>query len=59
MDSEQGFTPALLDNKLKELTSSMHSIQGTSQWLIRNRKQAKLIVKVWYREMQKGEFKLL
>jgi len=55
---QQSFSPALLDSKLKELSSSIHSIQGTSSWLIHHRKHAKNIVKIWYKEFQKGRFYL-
>lgn len=56
MDSSHGFSPASLDKKLKDLTSSLQSIQATSQWLIHHRKHAKIAIKIWYKEMQKGNY---
>ena len=51
------FTPGSLDSKLRDLNSTMQSIQGVSQWLITHKKYAKTIVGVWFREMQKGWLK--
>ena len=50
------FTPGSLDNRLKDLNSTMQSIQGVSQWLITHKKYAKTIVGVWFREIQKGSY---
>lgn len=49
------FSTSALDKKLKELNSTLQSIQGTSQWLIHYRKNAKTIVGQWYKEIQSGE----
>ena len=48
------FTPEALDSKLRDLNSTLQSIQGVSQWLMNHKKYAKTIVGVWFREMQKG-----
>ncbi len=48
------FSAAALEKKLKDLNSSLQSIQGVSQWLIHYRRNAKTIVNVWYKELQKG-----
>lgn len=56
MDASQAFSSALLDKKLKELNSTLQSIQSTSQWLIHYRKHVKPIIKTWYKEFQKGIF---
>lgn len=52
-----GFSTSTLDKKLKDLNGTLQSIQGTSQWIIRHRKNAKTIVSLWYKEMQKGKVK--
>ena len=48
------FSASGLELKLRDLNASMQSIQSVSKWLIHNRKYAKTIVGVWFREMQKG-----
>ncbi|XP_064398184.1 regulation of nuclear pre-mRNA domain-containing protein 1B-like [Halichondria panicea] len=48
------FSAAALEKKLKDLNSSLQSIQGVSQWLIHYRRNAKTIVNVWYKELQKA-----
>ena len=50
------FTSASLESKLRDLNSTMQSIQGVSQWLLTHKKYAKTIVGVWFREMQKGMY---
>ena len=52
-----GFSASSLDKKLKGLNGTLQSIQGTSQWIIHHRKNAKTIVGFWYKEMQKGKVK--
>lgn len=52
--SSERFTSSTLDSKLKDLNSTMQSIQGVSQWLISHKKHAKTIVGIWYRDVQKG-----
>lgn len=56
--SNHGFSASALDKKLKGLNSTLQSIQGTSQWLIHYRKNAKTIVGQWYKELQNGEVKV-
>ncbi|XP_003391384.2 PREDICTED: regulation of nuclear pre-mRNA domain-containing protein 1A-like, partial [Amphimedon queenslandica] len=48
------FTPGVLESKLRDLNSTMQSIQELSQWLINNKKHAKSVVGIWFREMQKA-----
>jgi hypothetical protein len=50
-----GFTEGALAKKLADLNSSQQSIQTLSLWLIHHRKHHATIVKVWFRELQKGE----
>ena len=56
--SNHSFSASALDKKLKGLNSTLQSIQGTSQWLIHYRKNAKTIVSQWYKELQNGEVKV-
>lgn len=55
MASPHGFSVPSLEKKLKELNTTLQSIQGLSQWAIHHRKHAKTIISVWYKELQKGE----
>ena len=48
------FSPGVLESKLRDLSSTMQSIQELSQWLIHHKKHARSIVGIWFREMQKG-----
>lgn len=41
--------------KLSDLNPSQQSIQTLSLWLIHHRKHHSVIVKVWMRELVKGE----
>lgn len=49
-----GFTENALVKKLMDLNPSQQSIQTLSLWLIHHRKHHGTIVKVWFREMCKG-----
>ncbi|KAL5467428.1 hypothetical protein EMCRGX_G031649, partial [Ephydatia muelleri] len=53
MASGHGFS-ATLEKKLKDLSVTVHSIQGISQWVIHHRKHAKTVVGHWYKELQSG-----
>lgn len=53
-----GFSTSSLERKLKDLNSTLQSIQGTSLWIIHHRKNAKTIISLWYKEMQKGGVKV-
>ena len=55
MASGHGFS-ATLEKKLKDLSVTVHSIQGISQWVIHHRKHAKAVVAHWYKELQSGEY---
>ena len=55
MASPHGFSVPILEKKLKELNTTLQSIQGLSQWAIHHRKHSKSIISVWYKELQKGE----
>ncbi len=57
--STSSFSAAALEKKLKDLNSSLQSIQGVSQWLVHYRRNAKTIVSVWYKELQKGTTRLV
>lgn len=48
------FTESALTTKLLALNSSQQSIQTLSLWLIHHRKHSQIIVKNWYRQLQKG-----
>lgn len=48
------FTESALVKKLIELNASQQSIQTLSFWLIHHRKHHAIIVKTWYKELQKG-----
>ena len=50
-----GFSVAAVEKKLKDLNTTIQSIQGVSQWLIHYRKHAKTVVSVWYKEQHKGK----
>lgn len=50
------FTEAALIKKLGDLNSSSQSIQTLSLWLIHHRKHHQNIVKIWIKELQKGEY---
>ena len=52
--SHSGFSAAALDKKFKSLNSTLQSIQGTAQWIIQHRKNAKTVVGQWYKELQEG-----
>ena len=54
MASPHGFSVPGLEKRLKELNTTLKSIQGLSQWAIHNRKHAKTVVSVWYKDLQKG-----
>lgn len=54
-----GFTEAALVKKLGDLNPSQQSIQTLSLWLIHHRKHHSVIVKVWMRELVKGEHIIL
>lgn len=49
------FSESALEKKLTELSSSQQSVQTLSLWIIHHRKHSGLIVKVWHRELKKGE----
>lgn len=49
------FSESALEKKLTELSSSQQSVQTLSLWIIHHRKHSALIVKVWHRELKKGE----
>lgn len=49
-----GFTEGALAKKLMDLNASQQSIQTLSLWLIHHRKHHSTIVKVWFKEMCKG-----
>lgn len=49
-----GFSTSSLEKKLKDLNGTLQSIQGMAQWLIHHRKNAKTVVSLWYKELQKG-----
>lgn len=51
-----GFSVTAVEKKLKDLNTTIQSIQGVSQWLIHYRKQAKTVVSVWYKEQHKGRY---
>lgn len=51
-----GFTESALVKKLLDLNPSQQSIQTLSLWLIHHRKHHPTIVKVWYKEMCKGNY---
>ena len=53
-----GFSVAAVEKKLKDLNTTIQSIQGVSQWLIHYRKHAKTVVSVWYKEQHKGEVRI-
>lgn len=48
------FSESALEKKLVELSSSQQSVQTLSLWIIHHRKHSALIVKVWHRELKKG-----
>ncbi|XP_026481777.1 regulation of nuclear pre-mRNA domain-containing protein 1B [Ctenocephalides felis] len=48
------FTESALVKKLIELNASQQSIQTLSFWLIHHRKHHAIIVKTWYKELQKA-----
>ena len=50
-----GFSVAAVEKKLKDLNTTIQSIQGVSQWLIHYRKHAKTVVSIWYKEQHKGK----
>lgn len=52
--SSRGFSVAALEKKLKDLNTTLQSIQSVSQWLIHHRRNAKTVVSVWYKDLQKG-----
>lgn len=50
-----GFTEGALIKKLLDLNASQQSIQTLSLWLIHHRKHHHVIVKIWYKELLKGQ----
>ena len=48
------FSVAAVEKKLKDLNTTIQSIQGVSQWLIHYRKHAKTVVSTWYKDQHKG-----
>uniref|UniRef100_A0A1B6LCA5 CID domain-containing protein n=1 Tax=Graphocephala atropunctata TaxID=36148 RepID=A0A1B6LCA5_9HEMI len=50
-----GFTETALSKKLDDLNASQQSIQTLSLWLIHHRKHHEAIVRMWSKEIQKGE----
>lgn len=50
-----GFTEQALIKKLLDLNASQQSIQTLSLWLIHHRKHHQVIVKIWFKELSKGE----
>uniref|UniRef100_A0A1B6EQD8 CID domain-containing protein n=1 Tax=Cuerna arida TaxID=1464854 RepID=A0A1B6EQD8_9HEMI len=50
-----GFTESALSKKLDDLNASQQSIQTLSLWLIHHRKHHEAIVKMWAKEIQKGD----
>lgn len=48
------FSPEALTAKLNSLNNTAQSIQTVSLWLIHHRKHAKIIVKVWFSHLMKG-----
>ncbi len=46
------FSRSQLEKKLRELNTSLQNIQSVSNWPIHYRKQAKLVVAVWYKDLQ-------
>ena len=54
MASPHAFSVPGLEKKLKELNTTLQSIQSLSQWAIHHRKHAKTVVSVWYKDLQKG-----
>lgn len=52
------FSEGALVKKLADLNPSQQSIQTLSLWLIHHRKHHAAIVKVWYKELIKGNHKL-
>ena len=53
-----GFTESALVKRLMDLNPSQQSIQTLSLWLIHHRKHHPTIVKVWFKEMCKGTWRL-
>ncbi|XP_068892712.1 regulation of nuclear pre-mRNA domain-containing protein 1B isoform X3 [Tenebrio molitor] len=51
-----GFTETAFVKKLTDLNNSSQSIQTLSFWLIHHRKHYTTVVKLWIRELLKGEF---
>lgn len=49
-----GFTESAFIKKLSELNNSSQSIQTLSLWLIHHRKHYSTVVKIWIRELIKG-----
>lgn len=52
--SGSGVSVSAVEKKLKDLNTTIQSIQGVSQWLIHYRKHAKTVVGVWYKEQHRG-----
>uniref|UniRef100_A0A9J7XQE2 Regulation of nuclear pre-mRNA domain containing 1B n=1 Tax=Cyprinus carpio carpio TaxID=630221 RepID=A0A9J7XQE2_CYPCA len=48
------FSESALEKKLSELSNSQQSVQTLSLWIIHHRKHASFIVRVWHRELKKG-----
>ena len=51
------FSESALEKKLSELSNSQQSVQTLSLWIIHHRKHSSLIVRVWHRELKKGEIR--
>jgi AmiR/NasT family two-component response regulator len=52
--SSLAFSTTTLESKLRDLNSSMQSIQSVSQWIIQHRKHSKTIVGTWFKELRKA-----
>lgn len=48
------FSESALEKKLSELSNSQQSVQTLSLWIIHHRKHAGTIVRVWHKELKKG-----
>ena len=52
------FSQVTYEKKLKDLSATLQSIQGLSQWLVRHRSHAKVVVNVWFKALYKGCYNL-
>lgn len=48
------FSESALEKKLSELSNSQQSVQTLSLWIIHHRKHSGTIVRVWHKELKKG-----